>query len=394
MERQEELRQRLHALGFDQVRFTRLDVPKEAMRHGLEDWIAAGYQGDMDWMDQTKEKRCDPALVLEGATSMILLGVNYWPDKRASGQTKWARYALYQDYHDTMKPALVVAGRLLEEFYGVGKNDYRYYVDTGPVLERGWAERSGMGFIGKNAMLISPDFGNWLFLAEVITRLDFSSDRPLGSGRLKPAESTRDRVGLYCGKCTRCIDACPTQAIRAEGVVDARRCISYQTIENRGIIPRELRSGIGARIYGCDVCLEVCPWNRFAQDSRRVLLESRSDLAELPLQDVLQLTPERFAEIFRKTPIKRTKLGGLLRNACIVAGNTRAMECLETIMGLARKSVPVVRAHAVWAVYRLMGSAAAREALAEARSLETDPDVMAEYVSEDREEELTLANST
>ena len=147
--------------------------------------------------------------------------------------------------------------------YGVTSHDYRYYVDTGPVLERSWAARSGLGFTGKNAMLISREHGNWLFLASILTRLDFAPDEPVRN-------NFRERdVGLLCGSCTRCLDACPTNAFAAPGVVDARRCISYQTIENKGVIPRELRAGIGNRIYGCDVCLEVCPWNRFAREGRQ-----------------------------------------------------------------------------------------------------------------------------
>ena len=387
MERQTELRERMHALGFDQVRFARLGEAPGQMERRLSEWLAAGYQADMGWMERTADKRTDPSLVQEGAKSLIMLGVNYWPGPMESGQATWARYALYQDYHDTIKAALIAAGRLLEELYGVGTHDYRYYVDTGPILERGWAERSGLGFIGKNAMLISPDFGNWLFLSELITRLDFAPDPPLAPARNSVAAPTAERVGLYCGKCTRCMDACPTAAIRSPGVVDARRCISYQTIENRGIIPRELRAGIGARIYGCDVCLEVCPWNRFAQKSRLVLLQSRYDLAKLTLVEILQLTPERFAEIFRKTPIKRTKLSGLLRNACIVAANTEASECVNMLISLALEGAPVVRAHAVWAVYRLMGPAAAHAALSDHRALETDTAVLAEYASEDREQD-------
>jgi epoxyqueuosine reductase len=183
-------------------------------------------------------------------------------------------------------------------------------------------------------------------------------------------------VGLLCGTCTRCLDACPTNAFAAPGVVDARRCISYQTIENKGVIPRELRAGIGNRIYGCDVCLEVCPWNRFAQQGRQLLLSARYDLAELSLAALLALTPERFAEVFRRTPIKRLKLVGLLRNACVVAGNVGDASLLPQLVSLATSHPSaLVRAHAVWAVFRLGGG----EQLATARANETDPIVRAEY---------------
>ena len=395
----EVVRARLQALGFDEVRFARVD---DGFGPALRAWLEAGYHADMHWMERTVDKRADPALVLPGARSVIMLGVNYFmpsekvgTDRRAvrlgmrtpsdslggpsgpalpsakAAKPTWARYALHADYHDTIKEALVAAGRVLEELDAVTAKDYRYYVDTGPVIERGWAAKAGLGFIGKNSMLISRRHGNWLFLSAVLTTLEFASDDPVR----KDTAGRETEPGLLCGKCTRCMDACPTQALPKLGVVDARRCVSYQTIENKGIIPRELRAGIGNHLYGCDVCLEVCPWNRFAQAGRRMLLSARYDLAELTLREVLELTPERFAEVFRKTAIKRLKITGLLRNACVVAGNTGAHDCLEVLARLAAHSSPVVRAHAVWAVRRLGADAR----LAAAKAAETDPAVLAEY---------------
>ncbi len=369
----EQVRTRLHALGFDEVRFARVEP---AFGAGLRAWIEAGYHADMNWLERTVEKRGDPALVLPGARSVIMLGVNYLPptSTKAAGRPRWARYALHEDYHDTIKAALVGAGRVLEELGGgsVTARDYRYYVDTGPVIERGWAARSGLGFIGKNAMLISRTHGNWLFLVAVLTTLDFAPDAPVR----KEAAGRETEPGLLCGKCTRCLDACPTQALPRPGVVDARRCVSYQTIENKGVIPRALRAGIGDRIYGCDTCLEVCPWNRFAREGRRVLLAARYGLADLSLREVLELTPERFAAVFKGTAIKRVKLAGLLRNASIVAANTGARECLDVLVALAAgHALPMVRAHAVWAVRKL----GAEERLAEARTAELDATVLAEY---------------
>ena len=287
----------------------------------------------------------------------------------------WARYALHEDYHDTIKPGLAAAGRVLEERPGVTAADYRYYVDTGPVLERGWAARSGLGFRGKNAMLISKQHGNWLFLASILTRLEIAPDEPL---RKRPAADGAEPAGLLCGKCTRCLDACPTDAFPAPGVVDARRCISYQTIENKGIIPRELRAGIGTHVYGCDICLEVCPWNRFARAGRHLLLAARHDLAELSLAELLELTPARFAEIFRRTAIKRLKLTGLLRNACVVAGNAGDASLLPALVKLAAHESAVVRVHAVWAVRKIAG-ARAEELLRSVRQAETDATVLSEY---------------
>ena len=373
----EEVRSRLRALGFDAVRFARA---APAFGDGLQAWLAAGNHADMAWIERGAEKRSDPELVLPGVRTMIMLGVNYGRENGApypaeNSRPAWARYAQYSDYHDSIRDALAAAGKILEEVSGIGPDDHRYYVDTGPVLERGWAARSGLGFTGKNAMLISREFGNWLFLACILTRLDLPPDDPLPG---KPPVATGTHAGQLCGKCTRCMDACPTDAFTSPGVIDSRRCVSYQTIENKGIIPRDLRPGIGARIYGCDTCLEVCPWNRFAQASREILLTARPEISRLTLVEVLALTPESFSAVFRHTAIKRVKWAGLLRNACIVAGNTRAVECVETLARLAKESVPLVRAHAVWALARL-GEA---ERLRAMRPFETDEAVLAEYRAE------------
>ncbi|MFT3780929.1 MAG: tRNA epoxyqueuosine(34) reductase QueG [Nibricoccus sp.] len=374
--RQEGLRTRLLALGFDAVRFARIDSVEGEFLRG---WLAEGRHADMQWMERSAEKRLDPQQVLTGARSIVLLGVNYWKTGKAPMEHApvWARYSLYLDYHDTLKPALVAAGKLIEEIYGVSGTGYRYYVDTGPVVERGWAARSGLGFVGKNGMLISREFGNWLFLAAVLTTVEFEPDAPL-----RTSSKGGEAVGLLCGKCTRCMDACPTAAIVKPGVVDARLCISYQTIENRGIIPRDLRSKIGNRIYGCDVCLEVCPWNRFAQESRDILLQARDHIRKVTLRELLELTPETFAATFKGTAIKRVKLAGVLRNACIVAANVGATDCLNAIVRLTAHELPVVRAHAVWAVYRLAGSAEAAQLLDECRRRESAPEVIAEYEAE------------
>jgi epoxyqueuosine reductase len=414
----EQVRAGLRGLGFDEVRFAAL--PDADVGAGLGAWFDAGHHADMAWMERTRDKRADPTQVLPGARSIILLGVNYWmpdaplaarvgatgagqpeghgaseaaagapiaasvPAALASATPRWARYALHADYHDTIRTGLEEAGRLLERLAGIGSEDYRYYVDTGPVLERGWAARSGLGFTGKNAMLISRTHGNWLFLASILTRLALPADPPIR--RRPPPPSPAEpgaHAGLLCGKCTRCLDACPTQAFPSPGVVDSRRCVSYHTIENKGIIPRALRRGIGDRVYGCDTCLEVCPWNRFAQEGRRLLLSVRHDLRELTLAELLALTPERFAAVFRGTAVKRLKLSGLLRNACIVAGNSGDPAHLPALQSLAQHPLAVVRAHAVWAVFRLGGGAA----LAAARAAETDPLVLAEYAAEESRED-------
>jgi epoxyqueuosine reductase len=377
----ERVRVRLRALGFDVVRFARVEP---LFGPGLRDWLAAGYHGDMGWLERGADKRGDPDLVLPGARTMVMLGVNYGAPPEAGGgdaaRPVWARYALHDDYHDTLRAGLAEAGRVLEELGGIGPEDHRYYVDTGPVLERGWAARAGVGFTGKNAMLISREFGNWLFLASIVTRLEIPADVPV-PGR----EPEGTHAGRLCGKCTRCLEACPTAAFVAPGVIDARRCVSYHTIENKGVIPREFRAGIGRRVYGCDTCLEVCPWNRFAQAGREVLVKGRPEIGRLALTELLDLTPERFAALFKGTAMKRVKLAGLLRNACVVAGNLGATECIPQLRrlvdpapGQGAPAAPLVRAHAVWALARL----GARAGLAASAARETDPLVQAEYAAE------------
>ncbi|MBC2604844.1 tRNA epoxyqueuosine(34) reductase QueG [Pelagicoccus albus] len=392
-EEKEQLRSEFLNLGFDVVRFSDLN-PVDDDR--LREWIEAGYHADMEWMARSLEKRLDPSLVLEAACSVIMLGVNYLPPAgdAATTQKGFAKYSLYRDYHDTVLAGLKEAGKLLEERFGLGPREYRYYVDTGPVVERGWAAAAGLGWQGKNGMLISKEHGNWLLLASIFVPLEFENDGPLQKGR--PDKDAEPELGLLCGKCTRCMDACPTNAIIEPGLVDTRKCISYHTIENKGAIPRELRSKFGSRVYGCDICLDVCPWNRFAQAGRQELLESRYAVAELGLLDLLKMDIETFREVFRKMPVKRTKLRGLKRNACVAAGNLLREEYWWPKDGASREvfledvkrvllelaetdEEPLVRSHAVWAVYQLCGDEA-DALLAKAKAKEEDDSVLAEYL--------------
>ncbi|MDP2138480.1 MAG: tRNA epoxyqueuosine(34) reductase QueG [Candidatus Didemnitutus sp.] len=377
-EQRELLRARLRAIGFDEVHFAQAAPAGGA---ALRQWLDAHHHADMAWIERSAEKRGDVERVLAEARSVIVLGVNYWSGaavdsrRRKGGAPAWARYAVHEDYHDTMKPGLIAAGKAVEEIAGLTGADYRCYTDTGPVLERGWAARAGLGFRGKNGMLISKIHGNWLFLATLVTRAVIEPDDPLRKHLHTGAD---EPAGLLCGKCTRCIDACPTSAILEPGKVDARRCISYQTIENKGVIPRKLRAGIGDRVYGCDICLEVCPWNRFAQEGRKLLLVARHDLAGVSLRDLLELTTEGYVTLFRRTAVKRLKLTGLLRNACVVAGNSGDRSLVPSLVRLVAHASPLVRAHAVWAVQRLAGAEAV-DLLATTRAGETNEQVLTEY---------------
>ena len=335
---------------------------------------------DMAWMARSADKRSKADLVLPGARSVIILGVNYWPGtatlkSRITNQDKprWARYALHEDYHDTVRPGLVAAGRLLEKMAGLEERrlsllcGYGSGAGTGlGCAQRPWFSRQECDVNFKNPWQLA-------FLPSILTRAEITPDAPLRKSMLPPDEG--EKAGLLCGKCTRCLDACPTDAFSSPGIVDARRCISYQTIENKGIIPRELRPGIGARIYGCDICLEVCPWNRFARQGRQLLLATRYGLTDLSLEEILELTPERFAEVFRRTAIKRLKFTGLLRNACVVAGNSGDVQIIAKDQ---TRWLPTTRR---WCALMLCGRCKGwREAqpqlLVSARTQETDAAVL------------------
>ena len=385
------VRDKARALGFDVVGFARADVPLGEDHARYQAFLDGGLHGTMQYLAENAEvrRRVDTNDILPGAKTIVCLARRYRRDAASEAADpalakRVARYARGHDYHNVVRRKL---RRLAAFLRTLGTDDQpvraRPMCDDVPVLERAWAARAGLGFIGKNGLLIVPGEGSFVLLGEIVTTLE-----------LPPGTPMTER----CGTCTRCLDACPTRAFAAPGVVDARRCISYQTIENRGVIPRELRAGIGDHIYGCDVCLEVCPWNRFAQAGRRVLLQVRGGIAALTLREILELTPGRFAEVFRGTAVKRLKLAGLLRNACVVAGNQEpgrggqesgarsqepgaggrsTEELLGPLLRLALHPLPVVRAHAVWAVFRLGGG----DRLAAARAAETDPAVLAEYAA-------------
>jgi epoxyqueuosine reductase len=305
----------------------------------------------MAWMARNSEKRLDPQLVLPGARSIIVLALNYWQGESTgnSPRTRIARYAWGDDYHDVMLAKL----RELDEFLRASGGEQKCYVDTGPVVERDFAAESGVGWHGKSTMLIDARLGTWFFLGEILTTLELPTDEP------QPAR---------CGSCTRCITACPTGAITRPHRLDARRCISYLTIELKGAIPLEFRPLIGDRIYGCDACLEVCPWNRFAAASRETAFAARPALATMQLRDYLYLDDEQFRTLFRGSPIKRIKRRGLLRNVCVALGNVGTAEDLPSLRRVAADGDPLIAEHATWAIAqiesRLVAAPEEAEALA------------------------------
>lgn len=349
------VRQRAHELGFDDCRFTTANAPDHAAE--FEKWIAQKRHGEMGYLERNAHKRVNPQEVLPGAKSVIALAASYHVQEsqmtddewsRSSGQhnsirhssfviPQIARYARFKDYHDVLAERLKQLTQFLAESGGEGTRSL-WYVDTGPLLERDLAQRAGLGFVGKHTNLISRKLGNWIFIAEIITTLQFEPDTP---------EKNR------CGTCTRCITACPTAAITAPFQLDARRCISYLTIELKGAIPVEFRSAIGNRIYGCDDCLAACPWNKFAREGNLMKEHARTDLSTPDLLELLSLDDVGFKSRFAGTPILRTKRRGLLRNVCVALGNLGDETVLPFLQKAARDPEPLIAEHATWAIEQI-----------------------------------------
>ncbi|HEX4652823.1 MAG TPA: tRNA epoxyqueuosine(34) reductase QueG [Candidatus Udaeobacter sp.] len=327
-------------VGFDSCRVASCGQPAHA--NEFRAWLSEGAHGEMHYMQRGEEKRCDPQKILPGARSIIVLALNYFqgdPAPTAADTAKTsniARYAWGDDYHDVIKAKLYEIDSFLRQFGGHQK----CYVDTGPILERDYAAQAGIGWHGKNTMLIGERLGTWFFLAEILTTLQLPRDA-----------TVPDR----CGTCERCITACPTGAITAPHRLDARRCISYLTIELKGSIPLELRSLIGDRIFGCDDCLEVCPWNRFAHVSHETAFAARESTAGVLLRDYLELNDDRFRELFKKSPIKRIKRHGFLRNVCVALGNVGDPSDLPALARAAVDAEPLIAEHAAWAIEQIRG---------------------------------------
>ena len=335
------IRQRAAELGFDDCRFTSAASPASAEQ--LQKWLANKKNGEMAWLERNAEKRIDPQKVLPGAKSIIVLAASYdLPVQPAPAHEKSgivARYARFADYHDVLGERLMTLTTFMDEL-GRPATRSLWYVDTGPILERDLAQRAGVGFVGKHTNVISRRLGNWIFLAEILTALEIPPDKPETN---------------HCGKCTRCITACPTNAITAPFELDARKCISYLTIELKGAIPVELRRAIGNRIYGCDDCLAACPWNRFAQEGALMRQHARADLPQPDLIELLQLDNAAFKARFVGTPMLRTKRRGMLRNVCVALGNVGDMRALPALERAATDAEPLVAEHAQWAIGEVKG---------------------------------------
>src|SRR6266567_9269572 len=322
-------------IGFDSCRVAACNAPAHAI--DFREWLRDGAHGEMNYMQRGEEKRCDPQSILPGARSIVVLALNYFQRRtphRGVATGKIARYAWGEDYHDVIGAKLNTIDEFLRSFGGQQK----CYVDTGPLLERDHAAQAGIGWHGKSTMLIDERLGTWFFLAEILTTLELPPDDPVP-----------DR----CGTCDRCITACPTGAITAAHRLDARRCISYLTIELKTAIPVDLRYLMGDRIFGCDDCLDACPWNRFAQESRESAFRARRSTTEMSLREYLELSDAEFRALFRNSPIKRIKRRGFLRNVCVALGNAGDISDIPALERAARDPEPLIAEHARWAIDRI-----------------------------------------
>ena len=360
------MRRAAATLGFDICRVVRPDaIPEAAAR--LRAWLDAGHHGDMGWMAETAERRAAPRSHWPEVRSVIMLGMNYGPEsdplatlaQRDAGSI--SVYARHRDYHDIVKGKLKELAGALAVFAGA---EAKVFVDTAPVMEKPLAAAAGLGWMGKHTNLVSPEFGSWLFLGSIFTTLDLIPDTPAQN---------------HCGSCRACLDICPTGAFPAPYRLDARRCISYLTIEHKGHIARDLRPLMGNRIYGCDDCLAVCPWNKFAVEGREAKLRARADLAAPSLAALVQLDDAGFRTLFAGSPIKRIGLDRFLRNVLIAIGNSADQSLIPRVLDRLRHASPLVRAMAVWGGTRLIGRAGLRGAAEHAYRSESDPSVLAEW---------------
>jgi epoxyqueuosine reductase len=334
------LQQAARAHGFDVVGITRPDAIPQA-KPFFERFIAEGQHGDMDWLANTSERRTDPQVLWPEARSVIMLGLNYGPadDPLRILQQKdrgaISVYAQGDDYHDIIKSRLKTIARWLIAAAG---GDVKVFVDTAAVMEKPLAAAAGLGWQGKHTNLVSRQHGSWLFLGAIFTTLELEPDAPEID---------------HCGSCSACLDVCPTNAFPAPYRLDARRCISYLTIEHKGPIPRDLRGAIGNRIYGCDDCLAVCPWNKFAQAGREAKLSAREALRAPALAELARLDDAAFRALFSKSPVKRIGRDRFVRNVLIAIGNSGETTLAGEAERLLDDASPLVRGAAVWALAQL-----------------------------------------
>jgi epoxyqueuosine reductase len=362
-----DIRDQALKLGFDAVGFSGPDSGDTAKRLG--DYISSGYHGDMGWMETTQERRQSPRGLWPDVKSIIAVGMNYGPDEDPlllqghPDRAVVSAYARGRDYHDVLKKQLRQLARSIAEDWSC---EVKLFVDTAPVMEKPIAQQAGLGWQGKHTNLVSREFGSWLFLGEVFTTLDLGPDVPMQD---------------HCGGCHRCIDACPTAAFPAPYKLDARRCISYLTIEHGGHIPREFRIPMGNRIYGCDDCLAVCPWNKFATPTPHDALMPHIHLRRPRLKDFAALDDASFRQVFSGSPVKRLGRDRFVRNVLIAIGNSGDVSLGASARALLEDASPLVRAMAVWALARLLTTEAFETLREEFAHADPDPKVRGEWAA-------------
>jgi len=363
----DQIRDHALSLGFDAVGFARAESSADARGH-LAEFVGQGLHGDMGWMKETADRRADPHVLWAEAKSAVVLALNYGPaDDPLANLARPDRgnvsvYARGRDYHDVMKKRLRMLARWINETFAA---EVKLFVDTAPVMEKPLAAASGLGWQGKHTNLVSRGFGSWLFLGEVLTSLDLAPDPPEAD---------------HCGECRRCLDVCPTGAFPAPYRIDARRCISYLTIEHKGHIPRELRAAIGNRIYGCDDCLAVCPWNKFARPTQLAEFRGREALAAPALAELAAFDDAGFRAFFSGSPIKRVGRDRFVRNVLIAIGNSGDPTLAASARRLLQDASPLVRAMAVWALARLLPEEQFATVAPAHVGRESDADVRAEWL--------------
>jgi epoxyqueuosine reductase len=351
--------------GFAVIRVAAADAIPQAPER-LKTWLAAGHHGEMAWMEERTAERADPRRLWSEVRSIVMLGMNYAGEDdplailAEPGKAAISLYAKRRDYHDVIKGKLKTVAGLLAARTAAG---VKVFVDTAPVMEKPLAEAAGLGWQGKHTVLVSRQHGSWLLLGAIYTTAELPPDAPETD---------------HCGSCRRCLDICPTGAFPAPYQLDARRCIAYLTIEHQGHIDAGLRPGIGNRVFGCDDCLAVCPWNKFASASLETRLALKSELAELSLADLAKLDDPAFRALFAGTPVKRTGHARFLRNVMIAIGNSRRPELSDAAEAHLQHASPLVRAMAVWALGRL-APAKAKVLACEAMQQEGDANVRAEW---------------
>ena len=353
--------------GFDIIKITDPKIHKKN-QHYIKDFLKNDFHGDMDWLEKNLERRVSPKKLWSDVKSIIVLGVNYGPNHDPLQNLENKKignisvYARGNDYHEVIKKNLKKFGRWI---ISQTNSEIKVFIDTAPIMEKPIAQKAGLGWQGKHTNLVSRDYGSWLFLASIFTNLELESDK--------------EEIN-HCGNCNNCIEICPTDAFTEPYKLDARKCISYLTIEHKGIIPLHLRSKIGNRIYGCDDCLAVCPWNKFAKESNEIKFKQKNQTELYDLKKLSLLSDDNFRKMFSKSPIKRIGRNRFLRNVLIAIGNSKLKDAKDHLNKNIFDESPIVRGAAIWALNQITEGEELNKIKKQSLSIEKDPDVIKEWI--------------